>query len=82
MMTGQSQVFYGVVSVLNLVWLVASIYITWICLREARWDKIFFDSSDLKARGFVLILSIVIGTMLANFFTTYLTNSLYLQFLF
>ncbi len=82
MITGQSQVFYGVVSILNLIWLVLSIYITWNCLREARWDKVFLDPSDLKARGFVLIISIVIGTMLADFFTTYLTNSLYLKFIF
>ncbi len=82
MISGQSQFFYGIVSALNIVWLVLSIYITWVCLREARWDKIFPDPTDIKARGFVLILSIMIGTMLAEFFTTYLTNSLYLQFLF
>ena len=82
MIPGNSQFFYGVVSVLNIVWLVASIYLTWICIREARWDKVFYDPTSTKARGFVLIVSIVIGTVLAEFFTTYLTNSLYLQFLF
>ncbi len=79
---GNSPFFYGVVSILNIIWLVASIYITWICIREARWDKVFYDPSSPKARGFVLIVSIVIGTVLAEFFTTYLTNSLYLKFLF
>lgn len=82
LMAGQSHLFYGVVSILNLIALIGSIYITYICLREARWDKIFLDPTDLKSRGFVLIVSIIIGTMLAEFFTTYLTNSLYLQFLF
>ncbi|OEF96790.1 DUF1146 family protein [Desulfuribacillus alkaliarsenatis] len=82
MMAGQSQMFYGIVSFLNIIMLVGSIYLTYICLREARWDKVFYDASDIKARGFVLILSIILGTMLAEFFTQYLTNSLYLQFLF
>ena len=81
-LSGQSQLFYGVVSIINILWLVVSIFITWVCLREARWDKIFLDHTDIKARGFVLIVSIIIGSMLAEFFTTYLTNSLYIQFLF
>jgi len=81
-LSGQSQLFYGVVSIINILWLVVSIFITWVCIREARWDKIFLDPTDIKARGFVLIVSIIIGSMLAEFFTTYLTNSLYIQFLF
>ncbi|WP_367114475.1 DUF1146 family protein [Desulfuribacillus stibiiarsenatis] len=81
-MSGESQVFYGVVSIINLIWLGVCIYITWVCLREARWDKVFYDTTGIKARGFVLIMSIIIGTMLADFFTKYLTNSLYLRFLF
>ena len=74
--------FYGVVSVINILFLLVCIYVTWICLCQARWDKFFYDPSDIKARGFVLILAILIGTMLADFFTKYLTNAVYLQFLF
>lgn len=61
---------------------IVSIAITWWALQILRFDILTHDAKSTKAKVLQIILSIILGSQLADFFLNYLNWSMNLKGLF
>lgn len=73
---------FGVQALLFLFVHIFFLIVTWWALQSFRVDVFFKNPNGARAKVFVLLLTIAIGSTAGNFFLDYFFNSLKLQNLF
>jgi uncharacterized integral membrane protein (TIGR02327 family) len=70
---------FGVEGALDLMFLMLGIVVSWFALGNVRWDVFTKHPASTPSRLLRLILSIILGTQLANFLMQYVHATILLK---
>lgn len=69
----------GVQGIFSIVVVILCILFVWMLLSEVAWDKFFKNVNHPKSRMLQIVIAIVLGYQLSNFFLQYWDFSTMLQ---
>lgn len=73
---------FGVQALLSVIVHIIFLIVTWWSLQAFRIDVFFKNPADVRAKVFMILLTVAIGSLAGNFFMNYLNWSLQLKYLF
>lgn len=73
---------FGIQALLAIIVHIIFLIITWWALQIFRFDVFFKDPSDPRAKVLMILITVVIGSIVGDFFMNYLNWSLQLKYLF